>query len=87
MSTTKVSVTLDDHALAWLRQRAKRIHGGNLSAAIAEATELARKNEALRALLDAEGVPRLSPSELAELTSEWTRAQPRQRRRSTAAKR
>ncbi|MBX3225992.1 MAG: hypothetical protein KIT84_29545 [Labilithrix sp.] len=79
MSTTKISITLDDAALAWLRKRAKLLHGGNLSAAIAETTELARKNEALTTLLDADGVPELSPSELAEVVKDWPKRRARRR--------
>ena len=64
-------MTLDDASLAWLRQRAKRVHGGNLSAAISETTELARKQDALRRFLDEEGVPELDAAEMAELAAEW----------------
>ena len=87
MPRTKVSVTLDDAALDWLRQRAKQWHGGNLSAAITETTELARKSEALRSLLDADGAPRLSAAELGEITSAWSAKGPRKRRRSSATSR
>lgn len=71
MSTTKISVTIEDSALEWLRERARRIHGGNLSAAIAEAALVSRKQEALRAFLDEHDVPELTPSELDAVTAEW----------------
>jgi hypothetical protein len=79
----KISVTIERADLAWLRRRAKRLHGGNLSAAIAEATCTLRRQEALRAFLDEEGVPRLDAAELAEITSEWAAprgAHPKRRR-------
>lgn len=79
MPMTKVSVTLDDAALSWLRKRAKRLHGGNLSAAIAEATELARKNELLSSLLDADGTPELSPGEMAEIVKDWPKRRARRK--------
>jgi hypothetical protein len=83
VSSDKISVTIDEGDLSWLRRRAKRLHGGNLSAAIAEATRTLRKQEALRAFLDDEGVPRLEPRELAEITAEWAvppPADPKRRR-------
>ena len=79
MATTKVSVTLDDAALSWLRKRAKLLHAGNLSAAIAETTELARKNEALLALLDADGRPELSAAEVSEIVKDWPKPRPRRK--------
>jgi hypothetical protein len=85
MSTTKISVTIEDTALEWLRGRAKLVHGGNLSAAIAEAAQVARRQEALRAFLEEEGVPQLSRTELAEIVSEWSPTKARRKRK--AAKR
>jgi hypothetical protein len=76
MGTNKISVTVDDESLAWLRHRAKLLHGGNLSAAIAEATQLAQRQEALRTFLEGEGVPSLEVAELEDVTREW-RAAPR----------
>jgi hypothetical protein len=90
MSTTKISVTIEDTALEWLRDRAKRLHGGNLSAAIAEAALVSRKQEALRAFLDEHDVPALSPSELDEIVSEWapkTKAPTRRRPSRSKSKR
>jgi hypothetical protein len=71
MSTTKISITLDDADLSWLRRRAKKVHGGNLSAVMAEAARILRKQEALRAFLDEEGVARLSADALARIQEEW----------------
>jgi hypothetical protein len=80
MPTTKISVTIDDAELSWLRRRAKVVHSGNLSAAFAEAARVLRKQEALRAFLEADGVPRLGADELAEIRDEW---RPPARRRAT----
>lgn len=86
MGSQKISITVEDGALAWLRRRAKLVHGGNLSAAFAEATELARRQEALRAFLDAENVPTLAPSELDEITREWRGVASSAKRRSSTKK-
>jgi hypothetical protein len=84
MSSHKVSVTIDDADLSWLRRRAKRVHGGNLSAAVTEAARTLRRQESLRAFLDAEGVSRLGAADLAEIQAEWQPARPRRiSRRST----
>lgn len=66
----KVSISIDDADLAWLKRRARRLHGGNLSAAVAEGTRLVRHNEALGELLDELGAPELTPSELEAITAE-----------------
>lgn len=60
----KVSISIDEADLLWLRRRAKRLYGGNLSSAVAEATRLMRHNEAMGALLDRLGAPELSPVEV-----------------------
>lgn len=84
MSTTKISVSIDDADLAWLKRRARHAHGGNLSAAMTEAARLLRRHEALRAFLKSERVPQLSPKEIAEIQAEW-RAPKRPTRRRRAA--
>lgn len=66
----KVSISVDDADLKWLKRRAARLHGGNLSAAIAEGTALLRHNEALRSLLDELGAPQLATDELDTLAAE-----------------
>lgn len=70
MTMAKTSISIDDADLEWLEERAARVHGGNLSAAIAEATRLLRHNEALGSLLDDLGAPMLSPRELDALGAE-----------------
>jgi hypothetical protein len=86
----KVSISIDDADLRWLKRRAQRLHGGNLSAAVAEGTRLVRHNEALGALLDHLGAPELSPVELdalsAELDGRPAVARPTRGRAATASK-
>lgn len=65
-----MSISIDDADIAWLKRRASRVHGGNLSAAVAEGTKLLRHNEALGALLDRLGAPALSPAQLETLGAE-----------------
>lgn len=84
MATTKVSITLDDADLAWLRRRSRRGHGGNLSAVVTEAARALRRQEALRDFLDAEGVPNLTASERAKIVGEWRFARERSKRRTAA---
>jgi hypothetical protein len=82
---TKISITLDDEELAWLRRRAKRLHGGNLSAAILETARALRRNELLGQLLDDMAVPRPTPEEHAAVLAEWRgepKARARRKRRS-----
>lgn len=82
----KLSISIPDDDLRWLRQRAKRMHGGNVSAAISEQTRLARHHEALGAMLDGMGVPALSERESATLIAEIDdRRAPSLRRRKRAA--
>jgi hypothetical protein len=68
----KLSISIEDADLRWLKQRARRLHGGNLSRAIAEGTRILRHNEALGTLLDDLGAPVLSGSELAAVVAELT---------------
>ncbi len=79
---TKISITMSDVELAWIRKRAKQVHGGNLSAALMEAVIVLQRQEALRAFLDHEGVPPLDAEELAEIQREWQRPAPTRRRSS-----
>ena len=69
----RVSISIDDADLRWLRKRAQRLHGGNLSAAIAEGTRLLRHRESLGALLDELGAPQLSSDELDRAAAELAR--------------
>ncbi len=56
----KVSITIDKDKLRMLRKRAKRLHGGNLSAVIDEATEHLRRLEAMGDYLEHIGAPELT---------------------------
>lgn len=81
----KLSISIDDADLRWLKGRARRVHGGNLSAAIAEATRLLRHHEALGSLLDELGAPRLSPTELEAVAAELAGAPAPKKPRRRAA--
>ena len=78
----KLSISIDDADLRWLKRRAKRIHGGNLSAAVAEGTRLVRHHEAMVALLDGLGAPTLTRAEVLVLSDELEGRPPRRRRRA-----
>jgi hypothetical protein len=67
---TWITISIEAADLAWLERRAARLHDGNLSAVIAEATKLLRHNESLSTLLDELGAPVLSPDELARAAAE-----------------
>ena len=86
-ATAKVSVTVTHDDLELLRARAKRIHGGNLSAAIADGVARLREEEATHRLLERLGAPPLSEERFAEILAEWhgSGARPRKRARKTRA--
>jgi hypothetical protein len=79
----KISVSIEDSDLAWLQRRAKRLHGGNLSAAIGDGVRQLRHHEAVTALLDRLHAPTLSSDEAKALGAELvgSRRSPRRRRR------
>ena len=87
MPTTKISVTIDDIELEWLKRRAKRVHAGNLSAAIVEAARAIRKQEALKSFLEATGAPVLTPEEVDTIRAEWSAPVPRPAARAPRKKR
>jgi hypothetical protein len=81
-TTETVSISLRPEPLRILRSRAKRVHGGNLSAAIAEAAETLRLEEARQAVvmsLDDELGP-LTEAARHAVDAEWRRAR---RKRTT----
>jgi hypothetical protein len=81
----KVSVTIDKSKLRVLRRRAKRLHGGNLSAVIDEAIEHLRRLEALDAFLEHVSAPELTSEEREEIHAEWRgEARPKRRKRRAA---
>lgn len=79
----KVSISIDDDVLRWLKARALRLHGGNLSVAVAEGARLLRHTEALGALLDQLGAPMPSQEESSELDAELLGRQSRRPRKRT----
>lgn len=81
----KISISLPDAEIAWLRARARRHHRGNLSAALSEATALLRHVDAMDGLLDRLGAPRLTEEQIAALDAEITGAGPAARKRRPAA--
>lgn len=86
VQTRKVSVTVTAADLKLLRARAKRLHGDNLSAAIADGVSRLREEEATHRLLEKLGAPPLSDERYAEIVREWaepSRPVARPRRRSS----
>jgi hypothetical protein len=71
MARVRITVTLDERDVSWLRRRAKAAHRGELSAAVQEVARALRKRDALAAFLQQEGVPTLSGDELDAIQSEW----------------
>ncbi len=59
-----MSISIDAADLKWLRRRARELHEGNLSRAVAELVRGAREQAALGAMLDELGAPALSPDEV-----------------------
>jgi hypothetical protein len=84
--TLKLSISLDKADVALLAERAERIAGGNLSAAVADVIRVAREWEGRIALAEWLGEGREEPSaEVREaIRSDW-RGGRRRRRRSRAA--
>jgi hypothetical protein len=80
--TEKVSVSLDRADLALLRKRAKRLHGGNLSAALTEGIRLLREEEGREALVAWLGEAKMTEAQREEIRAEWRAAVPPRRRRS-----
>lgn len=70
VQTTKVSVAITPADLRVLRGRAKRLHGGNLSAAIADATAKLRREEAAHRVLARLGAAPLDEARAAAIDSE-----------------
>jgi hypothetical protein len=70
--TEKISVSIDRSDLLALRRRAKKLYGGNLSAAIAEAARRIREEEGREALVAWLGdSAATTPEERAAIRAEW----------------
>jgi hypothetical protein len=51
MATRKVTISLEAADLAWIERRARRLNGGNLSAAFVDGLQALRRREALEDFL------------------------------------
>ncbi|HSO40076.1 MAG TPA: hypothetical protein VLT33_46430 [Labilithrix sp.] len=69
--TGKVSVTVTAEDLLLLRARAKRLHQGNLSAAVADGVSRLREEEATHRLLERLDAPALSDERYQAIVAEW----------------
>ncbi len=76
VETGKVSVTVTAEDLKLLRARAKRLHRGNLSAAVADGVSRLREEEATHRLLKRLGAPPLTDARYAEIVGEWQGERP-----------
>lgn len=89
VETIKISVAITHEDLETLRSRAKRVHGGNLSAAVADAAAKLRREEAAHRLLGRLGVAPISDERAAEIEAELRatkgRPLPKTRRRKKVA--
>jgi hypothetical protein len=80
--TRKVSVTVTAEDLKLLRARAKRLHRGNLSAAVADGVSRLREEEATHRLLQRLAAPPLSDARYEEIVGEWRGEPPPARKTS-----
>lgn len=62
--TETLTISLDPAAAELLRKRAKRLHGGNVSALVSEMIDDARISEDLAELVETEGLGELSAAAL-----------------------
>lgn len=85
VETTKISIAVTQEDLRTLRARAKRLHGGNLSAAIADAAAKLRREEAAHRLLERLGAPALDEDRAAAIEAELRGAAHKKPRRKKAA--
>jgi hypothetical protein len=78
----RFSASIKNSALRTLKRRAKRLHGGNVSAVIAEFAEWAKEREGREALLEWLGdPPTLREQERADLDREFHGNKVRMRRK------
>lgn len=80
-STEKISISLQTTDAASLRKRAKRLHGGNLSAVIAELAADAALLEGMHELVERLGGPILTDEMRRELDRAWAAPAPPARKR------
>jgi hypothetical protein len=82
--TVKVSVSLDKKDLTILRRYAELAHGGNLSAAFAEAARWIRQREARRRLVDMLGGSTLTREDRGAIDAEQSGGGSERKSRKTA---
>jgi hypothetical protein len=66
----KVTISLDADVIGWVKRHARREHGGNVSASVADCVEAMRRREHLHNFLRMSGAPTLSADEVAQLLTE-----------------
>lgn len=80
--TEKVSISLDVDDLRALRRRAKKLHDGNLSAAVAEGIRRIREEEGREAVVAWLGeAAETTPEQREAIRAEWRGDAPKRRRR------
>jgi hypothetical protein len=84
--TEKVSISLNREDLKALKTRAVRLHGGNLSAVVAELAADARQLEGMNTLVEQLGGPSLTLEARERLDREWRAAPPPLKRKPRAKK-
>jgi hypothetical protein len=84
--TVKLSISMNSDDLTLLRKRAKRLSGGNLSAAISDMVRIAGEWEGREALANWLGEGREEPSAAAmnAIRAEWRGARRARKKRSRA---
>lgn len=84
--TEKISISVDRADLAVLRKRAARLHGGNVSAVIAEIIQRAKEQEGLSDLLDWLGGPApMTSGEASAIDGELLGRRPKSKAKKRAA--
>lgn len=83
--TEKISISLDRDDLKALKRRAKRLHGGNVSAVIAELAADARLLEGMNDLVGWLGGPSLTDDDRERLDREMRRRVPSSKKKSKKA--
>ncbi len=83
--TEKISISLDRADLALLQKRARRLYGGNVSAAISDGVQRVREEEGREALVAWLGKAASMTSEQRDsIRAEWHGAVSQRRRRRVA---
>jgi hypothetical protein len=84
--TEKISVSLDRADVSLLQKRARRLYGGNLSAAIADGVQRVKEEEGREALVGWLGeAARLTSEQRDLIRAEWHGAPAHHRRRGRVA--